>query len=151
MGYGFVIPDNPDDTLGLKLGSAGLPAEITGRLAAKGLDAGERFEVGRDGVLPQRLLEVVRIMMGEKDHDHDHDHDDDEDEHAAHAHEEESLTLELDVLGMLGEMLEDKMEKLSAAAGIESNRARPEIVDMVTTYRNGELTVKKFPFPRLHN
>lgn len=133
LGYGFVIPSNPDDVLGLRLGTAGLSTDVLERLEAKGLDASERFIVRRDGDLPQRLLAVVRIMMGEHEHDHDHD---EEDEHAAHAHEEESLNLELDVLGMLGEMLEDKLEKVSVE--LDTEGARPHIVDMVAEFRKGE-------------
>ena len=133
MGYGFVIPSNPDDTLGLRLGSGAIPPEVKERLKAKNLDASERFVVGRNGELPQRLLEVLRVMMGDG---HEDDEPDEEDDHAFHAHEEAGLNLELDVLGMLGEMLEDKMEKLTIE--IETKDARPHIVDMVTEYRKGE-------------
>ncbi|BEJ12274.1 hypothetical protein CspHIS471_0207340 [Cutaneotrichosporon sp. HIS471] len=158
LGYGFVIPSNQDDTLVLQLG--GMSDEIVAALEKQGLEAGKRFEVGRDGVLPQELVRTVRVMMadsgcsccgGGDDHDHDqgdghdhgHDHghddeDDDEDEHAAHEKEVNELELELDVLGMLGNMLDDKLVRLEDVPEAE---ARPEIAEMASTYRQGQIDI----------
>ncbi|BEI81573.1 hypothetical protein CcaverHIS002_0207330 [Cutaneotrichosporon cavernicola] len=147
-----------DDTLVLQLG--GMSDEIVAALEKQGLEAGKRFEVGRDGVLPQELVRTVRVMMadsgcsccgGGDDHDHDdddgHDHghnhghddeDDDEDEHAAHEKEVNELELELDVLGMLGNMLDDKLVRLEDVPEAE---ARPEIAEMASTYRQGQIDI----------
>lgn len=154
LGYGFVVRENPDDTLVLQLG--GMSAEIVAALGKQGLEAGKRFEVRRDGVLPQELVRTVRVMMadsgctccggggdgpeeghehGGHGHPHDGDDDDDEDEHAAHANEVAELELELDVLGMLGGMLEDKLGRLEDVPAAE---ARPGVADMATVYRQGE-------------
>lgn len=160
LGYGFVVEANPDDTLVLQLG--GMSPEIVAALEKQGLEAGKRFEVRRDGVLPQELVRTVRVMMAdsgcaccgaheEEGHDHDghdhghgdghdhgHDHDeDDEDEHAAHEKEVAELELELDVLGMLGGMLEDKLTRLEDVPEAE---ARPEVERMASLYRQGELS-----------
>jgi hypothetical protein len=152
LGYGFVVDANPDDTLVLQLG--GMSPEIVAALEKQGLEAGKRFEVRRDGVLPQELVRTVRVMMAdsgcaccgghEEGHDHDdhdghdhgHDDEDDEDEHAAHEKEVAELELELDVLGMLGGMLEDKLTRLEDVPEAE---ARPEVERMASVYRQGEL------------
>lgn len=136
LGYGFVIPDNPDDTVVLRLGGA--PPQAVSALKAKSLDATSRFTVGRDGQLPKDLLEIVRIMVGQADHS-DSEEDDDDDEHAAHEHELESLNTELDALGMLGAMLESKMERLTAS--IEVGNVRKEVEDMVDIYRKGQVDI----------
>lgn len=169
LGYGFVIPSNPDDTVVLQLG--GVPSHIAKRVAAKGLEAGKRFTVGRDGELPRELVEVVRIMMAddgedaedcgcghEHDHGHGHGHEaghghvkgddeddeEEEDEHAAHEKEVAEFEHELDVLGMLGGMLEDKLERLEARPE-PAEDVRQEIVDMADTYRVGESPCKQRP------
>ncbi|KAL1410964.1 hypothetical protein Q8F55_001907 [Vanrija albida] len=140
LGYGFVIDGNPDDTVVLRLGTGALPADAKARLDAKGLDAGERFAVGRDGELPKQLLEVVRAMLGEDEHDHDHD--DEDDEHACYEAEEKGLNLELDVLGMLGQMLEDKLAKLKAGGVAPADaKVRAEVARLVKVYRDGQADI----------
>ncbi|TXT10442.1 uncharacterized protein COLE_04376 [Cutaneotrichosporon oleaginosum] len=173
LGYGFVLapsPDtpegNPDDTLVLQLG--GMNPEIVAALEKQGIQAGQRFEVRRDGVLPQDLVRTVRVMMAdsacaccggdghehgdedahEHEHGHNHDDHDDEDEHAAHEKEVAELELELDVLGMLGSMLEDKLSRLEdepeAAAA-----ARPEIARMARIYRQGQVAIAEAALTQL--
>lgn len=154
LGYGFTIPSNPDDTLVLQLG--GVPESIRAVLETKGLDAGKRFEVGRDGEMPAELVRTVRVMMadsgcdccggegtGDEEHGHKHEHghdeeegEDEEDEHAAHEKEVAEFELELDVLGMLGNMLEDKLSRLEDMP--EAEGARPRVREMVETYRRGK-------------
>ncbi|WOO80919.1 Ribosomal lysine N-methyltransferase set10 [Vanrija pseudolonga] len=138
LGYGFVLDANPDDTVVLRLGTGALPPDAKARLDAKGLDAVERFAVGRDGELPKQLLEVVRAMLGEDEHEHDHS-DDEDDEHACYEAEEKGLNLELDVLGMLGQMIEDKLAKLKAGGvpGADA-KVRPEVARLVKVYRDGQ-------------
>ncbi|WVF70755.1 hypothetical protein IAT40_005549 [Kwoniella sp. CBS 6097] len=153
LGYGFVIPSNPDDTVNLRLGTANLPEHVNKRLAEKGLDASKRFELRRDGEIDKELLEVVRIMLNDSPHSHDHDHEeeiDEEDEHALHAHEEEEMQLELDVLGMLGGMLDDKLKKLQGnegeseiktAGGGSDKDLREQVKDMCKIYRHGQIDI----------
>ncbi|OCF32850.1 cytoplasmic protein [Kwoniella heveanensis BCC8398] len=146
LGYGFVIPSNPEDTVNLRLGKLGnLPEHVTKKLAEKKLDASKRFELRRDGDMDKELLEVVRIMLNDHDPDHEHEEIDEDDEHALHAHEEEEMQLELDVLGMLGGMLDDKLAKLQGEAtepetgtSTDSKAARAHIREMCEIYRQGE-------------
>jgi hypothetical protein len=81
------------------------------------------------------MMEVLRIVMGD-DHAHEHDHDDDDDEEEEHGHWEEEMELELDVLGALGQMLDDKLAKLeSVNAEVE---ARVDVRKMCEVYRQGK-------------
>ncbi|WVQ97119.1 hypothetical protein IAU59_004229 [Kwoniella sp. CBS 9459] len=149
LGYGFVIPSNPDDTVNLRLGTANLPEHIKIKLAERGLDASKRFELRRDGEMDKELLEVVRIMLNDNGHNHDHDQEeiDEEDEHALHAHEEAEMQLELDVLGMLGGMLDDKLGKLQGGearpevTSSDAGDVRPEVKEMCEVYRQGQIDI----------
>lgn len=134
-GYGFVLPQNPDDTLGLKLGGVA-PPDVLKKLEAEGLDMGRRVVVGTDGELPQDLLRLVRILLGGGAAPKDTQSEDEEDDHAAHQHAEEELELEAEVLSMLGEMLEGK---LRAIGEVQTEGCRPEVVEMCRVYRDGEL------------
>jgi ABC-type Zn2+ transport system substrate-binding protein/surface adhesin len=139
LGYGFVLSPNPDDVLPLRLGGLGsnVSENKKARLAAKSLDAGKRWIIKRDGQIERDLMEVLRIVMGE-DNPHDHDHDEeDEDEEEEHGHWEEEMELELDVLGALGQMLDDKLAKLE---GVDTEvEARKDVKAMCEIYRRGEL------------
>ena len=147
LSYGFVLDSNPDDTVILKLGA---PAAVSDKLRAQGLDISQRFALRVDGQVPQELLRVLRAMMGGPvghvhgdscDHGHDDDEDeDDEDEHAAHEKEMEEMQLEIDVLGTLGGMLEDKLDKLNVTLDADSD-VRPEVVRMVEVYRKGQMEI----------
>ncbi|WRT63968.1 uncharacterized protein IL334_000895 [Kwoniella shivajii] len=145
LGYGFVIPSNPDDVVTLKLGTSGLPPHTQTRLQVKGLDADQTFELRRDGEMDKSLLEVVRIMLNDNEHDHDHDHDkgiDEDDDHAQHQHEEKEMQLELDVLGMLGGMLDDKLEKLQTSSEEDENSdIREEVRRMCDIYKQGQIDI----------
>lgn len=137
LGYGFVLDPNPDDVLPLRLGGLGsnVSESKKTRLASKGLDAGKRWIIKRDGDIPRDLMEVLRIVMGD-DHPHDHDHDDDDDEEEEHGHWEEEMELELDVLGALGQMLDDKLAKLESVDA--SAEAREDVRKMCEVYRQGK-------------
>ena len=157
LSYGFVIPSNPDDTLILRLGSVGGPSAPAPSSASSTstADTSRRFALRRDGEVPVELLRLMRTLMGGEGnghthgegcgHDHDaDDDDDDEDDHAAHEKEMEEMQLEMDVLGELGGMLEDKLEKLRAGqdadeAGGEDADVREGVRRMVDLYRQGEL------------
>ena len=157
LSYGFVIPSNPDDTLILRLGSVGGPSAPAPSSASSTstADTSRRFALRRDGEVPVELLRLMRTLMGGEGnghthgegcgHDHDaDDDDDDEDDHAAHEKEMEEMQLEMDVLGELGGMLEDKLEKLRAGqdaneAGDEDADVREGVRRMVDLYRQGEL------------
>ncbi|WVQ71041.1 hypothetical protein IAR50_000566 [Cryptococcus sp. DSM 104548] len=139
LGYGFVLDPNPDDVVNLRLGSASLPPAVIEKLKPKGLNAAERFEVKRDGVIPKTLLEVMRIMLsgGEDEHDHDCEEEHGEDEHAMYEQEAKEMELELDVLGMLGGMLDDKLEKLERSEA-EVGKVRADVVKACAVYKQGQ-------------
>jgi hypothetical protein len=139
LGYGFVLSPNPDDVLPLRLGGIGSNVSETkkARLASKSLDAGKRWIIKRDGGIPRDLMEVLRIVMGD---DHHHDHDDNDEEEEEHGHWEQEMELELDVLGALGQMLDDKLTKLE---NVDSTvEAREDVREMCDVYRRGT-------FPRI--
>lgn len=136
LGYGFVLDSNPDDIVNLRLGIASLPEPINERLQSKGLDARERFELRRNGEVDKRLLEIMRVLLGGGNVEDEVD--DDDDEHALHEKEEREMQLELDVLGMLGGMLEDKLEKLRTGSQIKVVDAREEVRRMCAVYRQGK-------------
>ena len=120
LAYGFVIPDNPDDTVVLRLGG-GVSPEKQQRLSASGLDASERFFLRRDGQIPDALVGVMKILLapeGESDSD--------------------SIETELDAVGELGGMLEDKLEKLTAGTHGQSGEVRAEVRSMIEEYKRGQ-------------
>jgi hypothetical protein len=135
LGYGFVLNPNPDDVLPLRLGGIGsnVSANKKARLTSKGLDAGKRWIIKRDGEIPRDLMEVLRIVMGDEHH---HDHEDDEEDEEEHGHWEQEMELEQDVLGALGQMLDDKLAKLES--GTPEVEARDDVRDMCEVYRTGE-------------
>lgn len=136
LGYGFVLDPNPDDVVPLRLGGLGsnVSEAKKARLTSKSLDAGKRWIIKHDGQIERDLMEVLRIVMGDE-HPHDHDHDD-EDEEEEHGHWEEEMELELDVLGALGQMLDDKLSKLESVDS--SIEAREDVRVMCDVYRRGE-------------
>lgn len=146
LSYGFVTPSNPDDTLILRLGA---PDAVAAELKEQGIDVKQRFALRRDGEVPRELLKTMRAMMGGVQthehgagcgHDHSDDEDDDEDGHEAHEKEMEELQLEMDVLGTLGGMLEDKLEKLRVEVEVADD-VREDVRRMCEVYRAGELRV----------
>lgn len=136
LGYGFVLNPNPDDIVNLRLGTASLPEPINETLQSKGLDARERFELRRNGEVDTRLLEIMRVLLGGGSEEDEVDNDD---EHPLHEKEEREMQLELDVLGMLGGMLEDKLEKLRTGSKVEVVDARAEVRRMCAVYRQGKI------------
>ena len=100
----------------------------------RGLDAGKMFWLRRDGEIEKELLEVMRTMLREDEGSVD----DEEDEHALHERETRELQLELDVVGSLGQMMEDKLVKLQAPTNVAAEDARGEVRRMCEVYRRGE-------------
>lgn len=136
LAYGFVIEDNADDVVMLKVGTSHIGSDIQARLKREGLDAGKTFSLRRDGHLDPELLAILRILIS-PDFREDVEIDS-EDEHALHEHEERSMQLELDVLSTLGQMLDDKLEKLEVRIEVE---ARDSIRRMCEIYRRGQIDI----------
>lgn len=136
LGYGFVIEDNPDDMVVLKVGRSNIPTTSLERLKSAELDPSRRFFLKRDGKLDPDLLAIMRILIS-PDQAAEEDVDS-EDEHALHEQEEKSMQLEMDVLGMLGQMLDDKLEKMEEVPVVE---ARENVKRMCEMYRKGQVDI----------
>jgi hypothetical protein len=131
LSYGFTLPSNPDDVVILRL-----PASA---LREKGLEEGKRYLMKRDGEVDKDLLRVMRIILGGKAEVEENDADEEEeDEHEMHEKEQRELELELDVLGMLGQMLEDKLGKLEEGGMVQVEGVREIVREMCGTYRQGK-------------
>jgi hypothetical protein len=132
LSYGFVIPSNPDDVVMLRL-----PAS---KLREKGLKD-ERWLMKRDGEIEKGLLDTMRVLLGGSITEAEEDEDEDEaDEHAMHEKEQKGLNLELDVLGALGQMLEDKLRKLQESGKDIQGDVRENVKGMCEVYRQGKFT-----------
>jgi hypothetical protein len=147
LAYGFVLDSNPDDVVVLRLGGVaqGLSESKSRLLKKGGLDVGKRWLVKRDGEVERGLLGVMRILMAEEKpekagHHHSHGGSEEDEEDEEHEHEdgewEEEMNLELDVLGALGQMINDKLAKLDVdLSGIQ---AREDVRHMCEVYRKGK-------------
>ena len=133
LGYGFSIVDNPDDTLALKLGipTATLTPDVKDALSRfdpKASPLDRTWYIPRSGILPNDLYEIVRIVL------------------SAHGttNVDEDPDLEMDVAGLLLEMVQTKLERLNQILErnegiIESGGVREAVWNMVQDYVAGEL------------
>ena len=101
----------------------------------KGLDAGRRFVLRRDGLLEKELLEVMRVMLGSEEETEEVD---EEDVRGLHEKDVRGMQLEMDVLGTLGQMMEDKLGKLQSMPEVDDGEVREEVRRMCDVYRRGE-------------
>ncbi|KAJ9110814.1 hypothetical protein QFC22_006670 [Naganishia vaughanmartiniae] len=155
LGYGFSIPENPDDTLALKLGipedtlTQGVRDALTTLSISDSSNGAPKPEsstaspldrtwyIPRSGELPEELFGVVRIILSMQG-----------DATADSQDEEEASELEMDVTGMLLEMVQTKLEKLNDI--LERNEAvvdgnagvvRMEVWDMLQDYVQGQMDI----------
>lgn len=139
LGYGFSLAENPDDTLALKLGIPEDTLTPCVRDALSKLETNDTDQRGplertwyvpRSGKIPPDLVERVRIVLSVQ---------------TAEQSAEEEAEGEMDVLGMLLEMVQTKLERLNEL--LERNEGivervrgvRGEVWDMVQDYVQGEL------------
>ncbi|ORX33849.1 putative cytoplasm protein [Kockovaella imperatae] len=134
--YGFVLDPNPDDTVTLKVSSGGMTPEGEARLKERRLDANRKFVLRLDSPVPQDLLRMLRVVLGEEV-EVDNNGEDEDDLHAEHEREVKTVELELDVLGLLGSMLEDKLAKLPPMKE-DSTGVREEVARMCRVYVQGQ-------------
>ncbi|KAJ9102029.1 hypothetical protein QFC19_004955 [Naganishia cerealis] len=154
LGYGFSITENPDDTLALKLGipedtlTEGV-RDALGKLSVSPTSGASitpepsnasplnrTWYIPRSGELPEDLYDVVRIILsvqGELTEGRSQD-------------EDEAAELEMDVVGMLLEMVQTKLERLNDILerneGIVDEKpgsVRVEVWDMLQDYVQGKL------------
>ncbi|KAJ9118512.1 hypothetical protein QFC24_006165 [Naganishia onofrii] len=155
LGYGFSIPENPDDTLALKLGipedtlTQGVRDALT-KLSISDSSAGsakpepstaspldQTWYIPRSGELPEEMFQVVRIILSVQG-----------DPTGELQDEEEATELEMDVTGMLLEMVQTKLERLNDI--LERNEAivdgnvgavRVQVWDMLQDYVQGQMDI----------
>ena len=132
LGYGFSIADNPDDTLALKLGipASTLTQDVKNALShfdPNSLPLDKTWYIPRSGRLPDDLYEIVRIVL------------------SAHGQTtaDEDPELELDVVGLLLEMVQTKLERMNGVLDrnegiVEGGGVREAVWDMVQDYVGGE-------------
>ncbi len=138
LAYGFVLDPNPDDTVGLRLGTTHILGPMQTRLREKGLDAGKRFELGKDGVVDEGLVEVMRVMMA---HTAEEEEEEGIDEDAERERRDRNVERDLEVLGALGQMMEDKLVKLQSAPEEGVGEVREEVRRICEVYRRGPFTL----------
>jgi hypothetical protein len=133
LGYGFSLPQNPDDTLALKLGipedtltpaiRAALDKLPSSDDSASPLD--RTWYIPRSGVLPSELFDIVRIILSPPG-----------------TAPEDDPELEMDVTGMLLEMVQGKLDRLNELLErneeIAQGGLREGVWDMVQDYMQGE-------------
>jgi len=103
LGYGFALQDNPDDTIVLKVAGQAQGREV-GR-GARGLEA--------------VLQDVKAAMLGDALEDSGEEGDEGLDE-------QDRVSLRFDALGVLGDMLNTKLDGLPAAVAAEEDSGAPE-------------------------
>ena len=122
LGYGFTLPNNPDDTIVLKIG---------------GLEhADPKWEVGRDAQGAEPVWAAVKDAVQAQNR-----HDVADDERAAYSTEDELWATEV-----LAEMAEDLLGRLPpdssvAVHGDEKAVIRPEVAQMLDHYIEGAYAV----------
>ncbi|KIK67738.1 hypothetical protein GYMLUDRAFT_215918, partial [Collybiopsis luxurians FD-317 M1] len=115
LGYGFSLPENPDDTILLKIGGAG--------------NNTEKSEIGRDARgadgLWDQMLSLVKTQTNsgeENEADSSYTYED-----------------ELDAASLLGDMLRGVIEKLpETRRALDPGKIRPEVVEMFRNYIEGQ-------------
>ncbi|GAA5880500.1 hypothetical protein JCM3774_000629 [Rhodotorula dairenensis] len=163
LGYGFVLPPpNPADILALKLSfpdpsSSPTFAQFHEVLARLGLREA-RHTVPPSGELPPALLAQMRLLLAANSSDPDAFSSlaegilSAEDERGRDKVAFLGWENELDVLDALEGMLESKADALSAvdvdddaatvaASGPDQGDIRPEVLDMIRIYREGQLRI----------
>lgn len=143
LGYGFLLSSNPDETVVLKLGhsiASSLPPTVLNAIAndahSPPLRIDESHQLRRDGAIPERLEETVRILVSRGEPSDSEEQD-----------EEATLELEMDVLQTLTDMVESKMAKMGEIAaaleevtedGRKDQGIRQDVYEMSEEYIRGE-------------
>ncbi|KAI9068836.1 SET domain-containing protein [Trametes sanguinea] len=125
LGYGFSLPNNPDDTIVLKIG--GPSAASASSSQGAGASSPGKWEVGRGarGAEPvwDAVLAAVRAQGGDED---------DEEE------EGDAIEDELCAADMLAEMAQSLYDRLPPFPPANEAGMRPEVVQMLGHYLEGQ-------------
>lgn len=119
LGYGFVLPENPDDTIVLRVGG---PSAVEG--------TGKRWEIGRNGQGMDGLWEeIVQIVTP-----HAHTGDPLESDTEAET-QPPGWSIHLDAAGALQSMVEGTLDRLPSTF---SDGLRSDVREMIVTYVKGQ-------------
>ncbi|GEM06633.1 lysine methyltransferase [Rhodotorula toruloides] len=143
LGYGFVLPSNRADFLTLRLSMPPDASPTLFSLWERLRLSDTRHYVPRSGVLPDELLAQMRLLLAQPVEIEEIE------ERVQSGAEGWSEVLgfvgwenELDVLDMLGTMLDSKAEALTAGpVDVTGEEIRPEVMEMVDIYRQGQVEV----------
>ncbi|OJT10951.1 Ribosomal lysine N-methyltransferase set10 [Trametes pubescens] len=121
LGYGFSLPNNPDDTIVLKIGgpsgaSAPVPADV-------------KFEVGRNARGAEPVWDAVLAAIGAQ-------YGDEEEDSAMET--ETSVEDELCAADMLAEMAQNLYDRLPPFPPANVAELRGQVVDMLDHYLEGQ-------------
>ncbi|KAJ8522166.1 hypothetical protein ONZ45_g1241 [Pleurotus djamor] len=113
LAYGFTLPQNPDDTIVLKIGGHG-----------------DKWEVGRDARGFEVVWDQVLSIMVQQSHQDDEEFDGDA-----------SFEDELDAADTLSEMLGTLLDRLPNNDNVRSEKIRPEVAEMIQHYVEGQRSI----------
>jgi hypothetical protein len=139
LGYGFAIPDNPDDTIVLLIGGLDQGPSAQNQGPASTPASGRKFEVGRKASGVEGVYAEIRRMIHRQfDLEEgmavvDSSADEDEGESDLDAWEDD-----LDAAETLGAMTEDLLEKLPSMNTLRGEGIREEVSNMMECYVRGE-------------
>lgn len=114
LGYGFVLEDNPEDTIVLSIG---------GRPTADKTASSKRWEVGRDARGAQDVFDEVLVQLRSGE--------------VGDVEDDNGWEDELDAADMLSEMVSAYLERLPAVPEDPSTALRPEVRHMLEVYVTG--------------
>ncbi|TFK92891.1 SET domain-containing protein [Polyporus arcularius HHB13444] len=133
LGYGFSLPNNPDDTIVLKIGgpSTGRSSESASSSEASKADAARRWEVGRNARGAEPVWEaVLAAVIAQSADDDEMDEEGDEDE--------PSVEDELCAADMLAEMIQSLYDRLPPFPPANAAEIRPDVLLMLDHYLEGQ-------------
>lgn len=119
LGYGFVIPDNPDDTIVLRVGGG------------SGGSAGKRWEVGREAKGIEGLWQEILEIVSPSSPAETVPPDDDEEMYPP------QWSIHLDAAAALQSMVEPSLDRLPSTS-LEGATLRPDVGEMIQIYVKGQ-------------
>ena len=133
LGYGFSIPNNPDDTIVLKIGGPSAPRPMASSSSSplEG-DIARRWEVGRGARDAEPVWEAVLAAVIAQSAEDDDEMDDDDDE------DEPSVEDELCAADMLADMAQSLHDRLPPFPPTNAAEVRPEVLLMLEHYLEGQ-------------
>ncbi|KAI0370920.1 SET domain-containing protein [Pilatotrama ljubarskyi] len=130
LGYGFSLPNNPDDTIVLKIG--GPSAAPSGSQSSSDTSSAGRWEVGRNARGADPVWDAVLFAIGEQSGDDEEDGD---------GVGRPSIEDQLCAADMLAEMAQNLYDRLPPFPPANAAEMRPEVVEMLDHYLEGQRAI----------